>query len=52
MSIVFALYGFEVSCACYSNYLSRRDYLAFEQLFKVLGLSESIKYGTFNELCE
>ena len=26
---IFALWGFEVNCACYSEYLSKRDYKAF-----------------------
>ncbi len=52
VSIVFALYGFEVNCACYSEYLSIRDYTSFEEMFKILGISHLIKYGTFNQLCE
>ncbi len=49
---VLALLGFEVSCACYSEYLSVRDYNAFKDLFDTLGVIESIHYGTFNKLCE
>jgi hypothetical protein len=26
LSVIFALYGFEVNCACYSEYLSERDF--------------------------
>ena len=33
VSIIFALYGFEVNCACYSKYLSERDYNDFLKLF-------------------
>ena len=33
VSIIFALYGFEVNCACYSKYLSERDYNDFLNLF-------------------
>ncbi len=32
--------------------MSKRDYNAFEQLFKKLNLNEFIKYGTFNKICE
>ena len=52
LSTIFALLGFNVSCACYSKYLSERDFKAFEPLFKSLNISEYIKYGTFNQLCE
>lgn len=52
VSIIFALNGFEVNCACYSNYLSERDYNDFQKLFNKLGVTEYIKYGTFNELAE
>ena len=49
---VLALVGFEVSCACYSSYLSDRDYESFEQLFVAFGVSNYIHYGTFDQLCE
>ncbi len=49
---VLALLGFEVSCACYSDYLSIRDYSAFKDLFDTLGIIDNIHYGTFNKLCE
>jgi len=52
VSMVFALHGFDVRCACYSKYLSERDCQAFNSMFNFLGLTESIKYGTFNEICE
>ena len=51
-SSVFTLLGFEVSCACYSDYLSQRDYKAFQSLFDALGVTKHIHYGTFNQLCE
>lgn len=38
VSMIFALNGFEVKCACYSKYLSMRDYESFEPMFKALGL--------------
>lgn len=51
-AIIFALYGIEVSCACYSDYLSRRDYADFASMFSDLGVAEYIRYGTFDKLCE
>ena len=38
VSMIFALNGFEVKCACYSKYLSMRDYESFEPMFRELGL--------------
>ena len=52
VSIVLALFGYDVSCACYSQMLSLRDYEGFKELFKNLGVLEQIKYGTFDFLCE
>ncbi|CAF3383520.1 unnamed protein product [Rotaria socialis] len=49
---ILALFGFDVCCACYSEYLSQRDYTAFVQLFDSLGVLSHIHYGTFNKLCE
>jgi predicted GTPase len=49
---VLAMLGIDVSCACYSEYLSRRDYDEFKQIFEHLGVLEHIHYGTFNKLCE
>ena len=51
-SVVLALLGFDVYCVCYSEYLSDRDFQAFKSLFDVLNLTEKIKYGTFNKICE
>ncbi|ETO30348.1 hypothetical protein RFI_06774, partial [Reticulomyxa filosa] len=47
-----ALFGFDVSCASYSEYLSNRDFKSFEQLFNILGVIDHIHYGTFNKICE
>jgi len=49
---VLALLGFDVSCACYSEYLSKRDYDSFQPVFKAFDIHEHISYGTFNRLCE
>ena len=51
-SCILALVGYQVSCACYSEYLSSRDYVDFESLFTKLGIGDHINYGTFNQLCE
>ncbi len=51
-SCILALYDIDVYCACYSDYLSKRDYKIYSNLFEILGLVESIHYGTFRELCE
>lgn len=47
-----ALFGMDIYCVCYSSYLSKRDYSAFEVLFQRLQLVERINYGTFNKICE
>ncbi|CAF4122389.1 unnamed protein product [Adineta steineri] len=49
---ILALLGFDIYCACYSQYLSERDYKSFRPLFDSLGVVNYIHYGTFNELCE
>lgn len=51
-AIVLALLGFEVNCACYSEYLSKRDRVAFDKLFTMLGVDKVITYGTFDKLSE
>ncbi|CAF1394740.1 unnamed protein product [Adineta steineri] len=49
---ILALLGFDVCCACYSEYLSQRDYASFLSLFDSLGVLSNVHYGTFNTLCE
>ncbi|CAE7856767.1 secA2, partial [Symbiodinium sp. KB8] len=51
-STVLALVGKRVDCACYSPYLSQRDYNAFMDMFEAFQVSSFIEYGTFDELCE
>ena len=46
------LFDIEVKCACYSEYLSQRDYSAFLPMFKELGVKERVSYGTFNRISE
>jgi len=52
LSATLALLGLDVSCVCYSKYLSQRDYSAFSAVFDALHLGEHIHYGTFQELSE
>ena len=51
-STILALFGYEVNCACYSSYLSKRDYDAFLGIFEKFNVQNYIKYFTFNQLCE
>lgn len=47
-----ALVGFDVNCACFSEYLGQRDYFTFLPLFNSLEIHHHIHYGTFDKLCE
>jgi hypothetical protein len=57
---VLALVGMEVSCACYSEYLSTRDHQSMVPLFSVLDVESSlvssggmrVSYCTLVKLCE
>jgi predicted GTPase len=49
---ILALLGFSVDAACYSEYLSQRDYADFQSMFEFLGVDAHIQYGTFNRLSE
>jgi hypothetical protein len=49
---VFALLGIEVCCACYSEYLSKRDKESMDPLFRALDVESSISYCTLVKLCE
>lgn len=51
-SCILSLYGFDVYCACYSKYLSERDYNDFEDIFKILKVETHVVYGTFQEISE
>jgi len=44
--------GYNVDCACYSKYLSNRDFVEFKPLFDGFGVTQYISYGTFGQLCE
>ena len=52
VSAYLAVVGFNIRCVCYSQYLSERDKDGFEKLFNFLDISDKIKYGTFNKVCE
>ena len=43
--------GFDVYEACYSKYLSERDYKEFEVLFDTLNIKSKIRYNIFPEIC-
>ncbi len=49
---VLGLLGYDVNCACYSEYLSRRDYEDFLPIFNAFSVNRFISYGTFNQMCE
>lgn len=51
-AILFALMGYDVDCACYSRYLSERDFASFSHLFEIFGVKDKIFYGTFKDLSE
>ncbi|KAL4489801.1 hypothetical protein ABPG72_022441 [Tetrahymena utriculariae] len=51
-SIIFTLFGIDVYCACYSEYLIQRDYSSSLKLFDTIGVTSNIKYGIFNKICE
>lgn len=41
-AIILALLGYDVSCACHSEYLSKRDQTAFQKLYEFLQVDEQI----------
>ncbi len=49
---ILGLIGCDVNCACYSKYLSERDFNNFTKLFSDLGILDRIEYGTFQKICE
>ena len=51
-AVLLALMGYGVDCACYSVYLSNRDFESFKNIFEEFGVLQHIQYGTFNQLCE
>ncbi|CAL6025628.1 Conserved_hypothetical protein [Hexamita inflata] len=51
-AIILVIMGYDVHCACYSEYLSKRDYESFFELFTAFQVQDNIVYGTFNQICE
>ena len=49
---LYQIFQVRVSCACYSEYLSTRDYSSLEFLFKALDVQAYISYCTLVKLCE
>ena len=52
LSCLLALLGFNVYCACYSKHLSKRDYLAFRELFHDFSVLNRVHYSTLADLAE
>ena len=50
LATLLSILGFHVDCVCYSQYLSSRDYKAFEQIFELFGVQDRVKYDTFTSL--
>ena len=51
-AMILALLGYEVNIVCYSEYLTDRDRASFSKFFQRFSLQDSIKYGTFKDVCE
>ena len=51
-SATLALLGADCYCACYSRYLSKRDFEDFKSLFFHLDVLDKVHYGTLEQLCE
>ncbi|EDS35434.1 conserved hypothetical protein [Culex quinquefasciatus] len=50
IAAVLALTGHYVQIACYNEYLVKRDGGEFEEFYKLLGVSDVVKYGTFEDM--
>lgn len=51
-AMILAAMGYKVDCACYSQYLTQRDFQRFAQMFRTFNLHENISYATFKEFIE
>eukprot|EP01133_Synstelium_polycarpum_P020204 gene20204-24226_t len=51
LSTILALIGFNVHSVCYSSYLSKRDYDAFQEIFKLFEIEEKVTYSDIDTLC-
>lgn len=52
LAVFNALLGYDVDVACYSGYLSVRDYDGFKDIFELFDVSGNIEYGTFESLAD
>jgi hypothetical protein len=52
LAVILAVFGYDVDCACFSDYLQQRDKNEFRKLFEAFEVHESITYGTFNDICK
>lgn len=50
LATLLSLLGHRVFCACYSKYLSRRDYNSFLSLFTYFRVADRVTYSTLAEL--
>jgi hypothetical protein len=50
LATLLGILGFHVDCVCYSQYLSARDWSAFQAIFELFGVQERVKYDTFTSL--
>ncbi|CAF1234525.1 unnamed protein product [Rotaria magnacalcarata] len=48
----FSLMGYQVTVACYSDYLSKRDQRDFKTNFDPFKLTNEVKYRTFEKMCD
>jgi len=51
-AVVLSLLGFRARCVCYSEYLSRRDFNLFQDVFDLFGVTEHIIYSKITTLSE
>ena len=47
-SSIFALYGYEVNCACPNEFICMREAHKYDKLFSILNVSSLIKYKTLS----
>jgi hypothetical protein len=51
-AVILSLLGFRVRTVCYSDYLSKRDFKLFEELFDRFGLKKFIRYSKITTFAE
>ena len=50
VAVILAMFGYDVDCICYSQFLSERDSAAFRSMFNAFQVKERIWYGTYEML--